>query len=174
MFQSGQKWWTDRLIDNAIHSFNGVKSDLCWKRFDSHFWSKSFGGNYPQNCIYLFSIIQQEGVTVQNIRWDRKALWLISWFWTMWIVYIIYLWPHLMTLCLVSSNKNFLESSLALHIGFLADSWPSFFVILFQVVWQKMPKPLVHVASMGLWLKMFGLIWQALLRWQRGNLNNWN
>ncbi len=141
IFQCASKRCNDWPINTAMLEFKTlIRTNIQYqwienwllmlKRFD---W-----GNYPLWHIH-FSIIPKKEI------WAERGL--IMWFWTVWIVYIIYLQTNVMILCLLS---NLLESSLAVHVGFLAGGclfFFFFFVIPFQVVWQKMSEPLVHVAS---------------------------
>lgn len=63
-----------------------------------------------------------------------NSLWLIFWCWTALFALFIHYpmwWP-----CACSAVKKFLESSLAAHIGFLADGW-LFLLFYFELFGRK-------------------------------------
>lgn len=111
----------------------------CWP----HFFQSYSKRKYEQKGMSLFKMLG-------GIKW---ALWLIMWCWTVWIVYIICLWPDLMTLCLLRSKIPSWNQ--------LAMVFSLCFVCFCHFVLSSLAENVRASCSccfLGLWPKMFGLM----------------
>lgn len=94
---------------------------------------------------------EQKGFTLGSVSWGKISSVVKICDIVLSELFILFIYDPMWGPCAPSAVKKIKKTFLKAGwlCIFLADGWPFFFffVILFQVVWQKMSEPLVHVAS---------------------------